>query len=157
MQWTMNDVRPWRRHYSILSHGIMNMESIFANAHTIRLSLWAHSNDCDAMSFSIHCEFVCLHFGLLISLVVSKRLFTSIQAIFATHFGIGLVCCYCAAWMHSLFHWFGACSVFTHTREPRISNEKCTNFNESFMNISRCTFFRIFHQCQIARIDNVSA
>lgn len=60
----------------------------------------------------------------------------------------------------------GCCIAYflprTHTdkytpiaREPRISNEKCTNFNESFMNISRCTFFRIFHQCRTARIDNV--
>lgn len=116
----------------------------------------------------IHTEFVlyvCLHFGLLISLDASKRVFTGIWAVFLcalSCFTVDGALANQRKWMHSSLCAISlSCSLsifpvsvsvsHLQSREPRISNEKCTNFNESFMNISRCTFFRIFTKCQIAR------
>lgn len=159
----------------------MNMESIFgtrihvcvyiilhiyiqtqALTHSIRSLQSFKWLRCNAVF--IHSEFVlyvCLHFGLLISLDASKRVFTGIKAVFLcalSCFTVDGALANQRKWMHSSLCAISlSLSIFPvsvshlQSREPRISNEKCTNFNESFMNILRCTFFRIFTKCQIAR------
>lgn len=79
----------------------------------------------------------------------AKRLFTRTWAVFSPSFVLLPACL--VGWLVGVC----GCSIVyfvrntdtytqTHAREPRISNEKCTKFNESFMNISRLYLSSVF-------------